>query len=151
MEIPPTGRFEDIPGWRIERGTTLHLSGIGFEAYEEDFLPQILTANHYWDMGHGKIVGIFIPREERSSGMQWITRGIMFLKFRTRADARILKNRVHGIKIMTGTSRRDHLRDLRVTWARRDMDTFDHKESLCPHKPRYFGDVWKFLPKHVQG
>ena len=151
MKTPPTGRFEDIPGWHIERDTTLHLSGIGYEAYEEDFMPQILTADHYWDMGHNKIVGINIPREEKSVGMQWVTRGVLFLKFETRADAETFKDRVHGIEIMSGTSRRDHFRDLRVTWAHHDMDTFDRRGPLHPNKPRYFGDVWKFLPKHMQG
>ena len=114
-------------------------------------MPQILTADHYWDMGHDKIVGINIPRMERSSGMRWITRGVMFLKFETRADAQTFKDRVHGMVIMSGTSRRDHLRDLRVTWAHHDMDKFDCRGPLRPNKPRYFGDVWKFLPRHVQG
>ena len=149
-KIPLTGRFEDVPGWCIERDTTLHLSGIGYEAYEEDFLPRILTADYLWKMGHSRIVGINIPREEKSSGMQWINKGVMFLKFETRADAETFKERVHGIRIMSGVSRRDHFRDIRVMWARHDMDAFDRRGGLHANKPRYFDEVWEFLPRSVQ-
>ena len=127
------------------------MSGIGYEAYEEDILPQILTANYYWEMGHRRIVGLNIPREEKSFGMQWVTKGVMFLRFKTRADAEVFKEKVHGIEIMSGTGHRDHLRDLRVTWAHHEMDTFDCRSQLHPKRPRYFGDVWKFLPKELQG
>ena len=149
-KIPPMGKFEDVPGRCVERDTTLHLSGIGYEAYEEEFLPRILTADHFWKMGHNRIVSINIPREEKPSGMQWVNKGVMFLKFETRADAETFKGKVHGIKIMSGTGRRDRFRDIRVTWAHHDMDTFDRRGGLHANKPRYFEDVWDFLPRRVQ-
>ena len=148
MKIPLAGRFGDLPGF--ERDTTVHLSGIGYEACEEAFMPQILTANHLWEMGHDKIVGINIPREEKSVGMQWVTQGVMFLKFETRDDAETFKDKVHGVKIMSGTSRRDHFRDLRVAWACHDMDALDRRGGLHPSEPRYFDEVWDFLPRRAQ-
>ena len=102
-------------------------------------------------MGHDKIVGINIPRQMTSVGMLWVTRGVMFLKFRTHVDAETFMDRVHGISVMSGNSQGDHLRDLRVTWAHRDLDTYDNRGRLHPNRPRYFGNVWVFLPKHVQG
>ena len=142
------GRFEDVPG--CERDTTLRLSGIGCEAYEDDFMPQILTANYLWEMGHDKIVCAYIPREEKTAGMRWITLGVMFLKFRTQVDAETFMNRVHGVEIASGDSHSGRYRDLRVTWAREDMDTFERERQLHPKKPRYFDNVWKFLPRHIQ-
>ena len=52
--------------------------------------------------------------------------------------------------IMSGTSRRDHFRDLRVAWACHDMDTLERRRGLHPSEPRYFDEVWYFLPRHAQ-
>ena len=38
-----------------------------------------------------------------------------------------------------------------MSWAYQDMDTFDCRGHMHAKKPRYFGDVWKFFPKHLQG
>ena len=82
--------------------------------------------------------------------MRWITLGVMFLKFRTQVDAETFMNRVHGVEIASGDSHSGRYRDLRVTWAREDMDTFERERQLHPKKPRYFDNVWKFLPRHIQ-
>ena len=68
--------------------------------------------------------------------MQWVTREVMFLflKFKTRVET--LEDRVHGIEVMSGTARRDHPPDLRVTWALQDIDTFGSWGQLHPKKPR---------------
>ena len=60
-------------------------------------------------------------------------------------------DRIHGVRVMSGSSRRDYFRDLRANWAYQDMDTFDRKGDLHPKKPRYFEDIWRFLPRRIQG
>ena len=83
--------------------------------------------------------------------MQWVTRRVMFLNFKTRADVEAFKDGVHGIVITSDIDHRDHLSDFRVNWAYQDMDTFDRKGDLHPKKPRYFEDIWRFLPRRIQG
>ena len=99
-------------------------------------MPQILTANHLWEMEHDKIVGVNIPREEKSAGMRWVTRGVMFLKFKTRANVEAFKDSVHGIVIMSDTDHRDRLPDFRVTWLLQGMGTHGYWGRLYPKKPR---------------
>ena len=68
--------------------------------------------------------------------MQWVTRRVMFLNFKTRADVEAFKDGVHGIVITSDTDHRDHLPDFRVTWLLQGMGTYGYWGRLHPKKPR---------------
>ena len=68
--------------------------------------------------------------------MQWVTRRVMFLNFKTRADVEAFKDSVHGIVIMSDTDHRGRLPDFRVTWLLQGMGTHGYWGRLHPKKPK---------------
>ena len=68
--------------------------------------------------------------------MQWVTRRVMFLNFKTRADVEAFKDGVHGIVITSDIDHRDHLSDFRVTWPLQGMGTCGYWGRLHPKKPK---------------